>query len=282
MASLRDHLARRRPKTAFVLGGGGNLGAIQVGMLRGLLERGIRPDLLIGCSVGALNAAALGGDPTLTGVQRLRDLWLQVKGSEIFPGGTLRTPWSVTRKGSSMCPNDGLRRIIEDWCAFRRLEEATVPVHAVATSLWSGREKWFDRGPAVDALLASTALPAVFPPVVIDGEPLIDGGVVDNVPISRALALGAKRIYVLHVGNFDRPRATPKRPIDVLVQAFSIARGYRFRADSVAAPDGVELVTLPGVDPGGLRYNDFSKSRELIRRGYDAAAQFLDTRAATA
>jgi NTE family protein len=276
MAVLRDLLGRRSLRTAFVLGGGGNLGAIQVGMLQALLERGVRPDILIGCSVGALNAAAISHTVSADAVGRLRDLWLDLHGTDIFPAGPMFGPWTVAKRGDSMYSNSGLRRIIETWLPFRRLEEATVPLHVVATSLRTGREQWFNRGAAADALLASAALPAVFPPVWIDGEPYIDGGVVDNVPISRGPQLGAKRVYVLHVGNFERERPAPKRPLDVLVQAFSIARGYRFKLEVTTDIDGVELITLPVIDPGGLKYNDFSRSRDLMRRGYESTAAFLD------
>src|SRR5207248_1516252 len=108
----------------------------------------------------------------------------------------------------------------------------------------------FGGGPVVAPGLASAALPAVFPPVEIDGELFIDGGVVDNVPLKRAISLGARRVYVFHVGNFTKGRPDPKRPIDVLLQAFSIARSYRYLADVESAPEDVELITLPGVDPG--------------------------------
>ena len=128
----------------------------------------------------------------------------------------------------------------------------------------------------VEPILASAALPAVFPPVEIDGELFIDGAVVDNVPMSKALALGADRVFVLHVGNFDRPRRQPKRPIDALLQSFSIARNYRFLAETADPPDGVDVIVLPGVDPGNVKYNDFGRSPELIARGRAATAGFLD------
>jgi NTE family protein len=275
---------RREPKTAFVLGGGGNLGAIQVGMLRALVQRGIEPDLIVGCSVGALNAAAIAGDHSIEGVRRLEDVWLGLKPDDVFPTGRLTGPWMLVRRALSLCPNDKLRSVIERSIAFDRFEDAPVPVEVVAVSLSTGRERWFDKGPVVAPILASAALPAVLPPVEIDGELYIDGAVVDNVPISRALHHGAKRIYVLHVGNFTRPRPRPQRPIDVLLQSFSIARNYRFLAEAnAAAPEGVEIITLPGIDPGGIRRNDFSRTRELIERAAGASATFLDahTRAAT-
>lgn len=274
---------KRTPRTAFVLGGGGNLGAIQVGMLRALVERGIQPDVIVGCSVGSLNAAAFAGAPTLAEVERMATQWRRLRGSDIFPQrGVTGGPWDVVRKGRSIFGNHGLRRVIENWLTYRTFEEAAVPLHVVATSLRTQREHWFSTGNVVEALLASSSLPAVFPPVSVGGEDLIDGGVVNNVPVSKAIQLGAKKIYVLHVGNFERQRAEPKRPVDVLVQAFSIARGYRFREELDSAPRDTQLITLPGVDPGTLRYNDFSRTAQLIERGYRNAAAFLDTGVAVA
>lgn len=272
-------LSSRRPraKTAFVLGGGGNLGAVQVGMLRALISRGIEPDVIVGCSVGALNAAAVAGDPTRAGVDRLAETWISLKPDDVFPAGRLNGPWMLVRRALSLCSNDALRALIGRCATFDRFEDAVVPFEVVATSLHTGRERWFSSGRIVEPILASAALPAVLPPMEIDGELFIDGAVVDNVPISRALHHGCTKIYVLHVGNFDRPRPKPQRPIDVLLQSFSIARNYRFLAESHAeVPDGVEVVTLPGIDPGGLKRNDFSRTRELVERAAYAAGSFLD------
>jgi NTE family protein len=118
--------------------------------------------------------------------------------------------------------------------------------------------------------------------VEIDGEPYIDGAVVDNVPISRAIELGVDRVVVLHVGNFERPRPNPQRPLDVLLQAFSIARNERFARESEVQHDGVEVMILPGVDPGPIKRNDFSKTAQLIKRAHAAAAGFLDAHPAAA
>jgi NTE family protein len=265
-------------RSAFVLGGGGNLGAIQVGMLRALIDRGIVPDEIYGCSVGAINAVALAGDPTPPGVAELADIWSHLDSNVICSPGRLPAVLLLTRRYRSLQSNESLRKLLETTIQYKRLEDAPVPVSVVATSLRTGRDRWFDRGPVVDAVLASAALPAVFPPVEIGGEPFVDGGVVDNVPIGRAVGSGARRVYVLHVGNFQRPRPEPKRPIDALLQSFSIARNYRFQQDIDNAPPGVELIVLPSIDPGAVRPNDFSKSASLIARAHAAAASFLDTR----
>ena len=266
-----------------MLGGGGNLGATQVGMLRALLERGVEPNLLVGCSVGALNAAGLAADPTLAGVERLEEVWRNLNGEAIVASGRLSALWLLTRKYRSLQPNDGLRQLIERSLPFRLFEEARIPLHVVATSLRTGGERWFNRGPVVEPILASAALPAVFPPVEINGEMLIDGAVVNNVPISKAVELGAKRIYVLHVGNFERPRRAPKRPLDALLQSFSIARNFRFHHETETHANGsAELVVVPGVDPGTVKYNDFGRSRELIDKAYRSTATWLDTSARAA
>lgn len=272
---------RHRPRTVFVLGGGGNLGAIQVGMLRAVMERGLTPDAVVGCSVGAINGAAVAADPTVDGIRRLEDVWASLADDVICPAGRLSS-LRLLGRNRSLQPNDGLRRLLETWLPYRSFEEAALPLHVVATSLETGQDRWFASGPVIDPVLASAALPGVFPPVEIGGELLIDGGVVDNVPVSKAVALGAERIVVLHVGNFERRRPAPKRPIDVLVQSFSIARNHRFLREMASPPEGVELVVVPSVDPGPLRYDDFRHSPRLIAAGYTAAAGYLDQVAATA
>ncbi|HEX9530863.1 MAG TPA: patatin-like phospholipase family protein, partial [Acidimicrobiales bacterium] len=267
---------RSKAKTVFVLGGGGNLGAIQVGMLRAALERGIRPDVVVGCSVGAINAAALAADPTPEGARQLQEAWLGVHNDMLCPSSRLSSVRLLTRKARSLTANDGLRNLLRQWLPYHLLEEAAIPVEVVATDLRTGKEHWFATGSVDEAVLASAALPAVFPPVVIDGTPYIDGGVVNNVPISRAVELGATRVVVMHVGNFERPRPEPRRPIDVLLQSFSIARNHRFLAEVGSTPEGVEMIVLPGIDPGRLRYNDFSRSRMLMERAYATSSAFLD------
>lgn len=266
-----------RPRTAFVLGGGGNLGAIQVGQLRALIERGIVPDVIVGCSVGALNGAAVAGHPTLQEVERLAHLWTGLTRNHIFPSSRLsRGPWLFLRNGLSAFPNVGLRRVIERWLRYGTFEETSVPLWVVATSVGTGFEHWFNSGDVTQALLASTALPGIFPPVDIAGERYVDGGVVNNVPVSKAIELGANRIYVLDVGTIERNQPDPRRPYEMLLKAVGIAHTYRFRVDIGHVPQGIQMFRLPGVDPGKLRYDDFSRSSELIDRAHRAAGAYLE------
>ena len=277
VSTLRSRREPRPPRTAFVLGGGGNLGAIQVGMLEALIERGCVPDMVLGCSVGALNAGALAADPTPEGVGKLRNVWLDPVTWQVFSPGRMTGPWLLLRRGHSMVSNDRLRSLVEKTFPFRRFEDFLVPLHVVAASLRTGRARWFSSGQVVEAVLASSALPAVLPPVEIDGELFIDGAVVDNVPIGQAIALGAERVVVLHVGNFERPRPHPRRPLDVLLQSLSIARNERFLRERDFEYQGCEVIVLPGVDPGPMKRNDFSRTAELIERGCASTAAFLDT-----
>lgn len=275
--SIRLFSRRTRPEVAFVLGGGGNLGSVQVGQLRALLERGIVPDVVIGCSVGALNGAAIAGNPTNQEAIRLGALWSRLTRDDIFPSSAMtKGPWRFVRNGVSAYPDTGLRGIIERWLRFSRFEDAALPLWVVATSIDTGREHWFNAGDVAQALLASTALPGFFPPVTLGDDRFVDGGVVNNVPISKAVELGARKIYVLDVGNVTRDQPTPKRPYEVLQMAVGIARAYRFREDLDQVPADTEVYRLPGVDPGSLRFDDFSRSADLIERGYAATTIYLD------
>ena len=269
---------RRTPRTIFVLGGGGNLGALQVGMLQAVLERGIVPDEIVGCSAGALNAAMLAADPTAEGLDRLRTLWTTSQEDIVAPFTKFDGVRLLTHRGASLQSNAGLRRLLESTLPHRRFEDFAVPFHVVATSLTTASERWFSTGEVIQPILASAALPAIFPPVVIDGDVLVDGGVLNNVPVSKAQELQPDRIYVFHVGNFERARPAPKKPMDVLLQAFSISRSHRFETEArELATSGVEVVILPSANPGKLRYNDFGRSAELIERGRAAVSTFLDT-----
>ncbi len=264
------------PATVFVLGGGANLGATQVGMLRALFEQDITPDAIVGCSVGAVNGAMVASDPSLAAVNHLETLWRDLDSDTICPAGKLNALRLMARRYPAMEGSDGLRRLLEMHLPFRTFDQTAIPLHVVATSLRTGDERWLDSGQVIPALLASAAIPAVFPPVMINGESLVDGAVVNNVPISKAIELGARRVVVLHVGNFARPRRAPRRPIDALIQSFAIARNNRFRLETEHPPPGVELIVLPALDPGpALGYHDFSRAHLLIEKAYRLTTDFL-------
>jgi NTE family protein len=275
---------RRRPnppspdpsRTAFVLAGGGSRGAVQIGMLEELTRRGIRPDRIFGASVGAINGAAYAGDPTLEGVAHMANVWLGVRGTDIFPRGTFDGPWAYFQKRPAVHANTGVRKIIEEGIDYERLEEAIIPVEVVTTSLTDGRERWIGHGPAMEAILASSAIPSIFPAVTIDGDLLVDGGVVNNVPISRALAAGCDRIYVLLCGPLHYHPHPPRRPVEAALTAFFVAIHARFVRELADLPPGVEVIVFSGGgDPSG-QYRDFSATAALIEEGRAEVRDTLD------
>src|SRR5262245_39055006 len=144
---------KRRPgPVAFVLSGGGNLGALQIGMLRALAERDLRPDLILGCSVGAINGAALAEDPTVAGLTRMERLWRELDSTELMPGGLLPGAVALARKGEAIHGNEGLRRALETHLRTRRFEDLTIPFQCVATDVLGVRETWFTSGPLIDPI----------------------------------------------------------------------------------------------------------------------------------
>lgn len=267
--------------TAFVLAGGGTRGAAQVGMLAELVERGIRADRVYGASVGAVNGAAYSGDPTADGVRRLEKVWRGLSGETIFPKSRVHGPWTFFQQRPAVHANSGLRRILEENVAFDRLEDAVVPFEVVTTSLTDGRERWLSQGDTIDAVLASAAIPALFPPVQIDGELLVDGGVVNNVPISRPLAAGATRIYVLLCGPLHFRPEKPKRPAEAVMAAFFVAVHARFARELTLLPPGVEVIVFSGPGSPSGEYRDFSSTEELIEMGRLEVATVLDRRRPT-
>ena len=267
-------------ETAFVLGGGGILGAHEVGMLRALSEARIKPDLIVGTSVGAINGAFVAADPDAGG-ERLGQLWqgdaLGQAFSETLWGRAVR----LVRSGTHLHSIEPLRRMLEEMLPTDDFAGLQVPFHCVAASIERASPRWFSSGPIIPAVLASCAVPGLLPPVEIDGEHYFDGGLVHSIPVGRAVALGARTVYVLHVGRIERPLAVPRRPWEVGLVAFEIARRYRFHEEMSALPENVCVHVLPAgaartaPDLSQLRYRDKTKVTESIERAYTASASYL-------
>jgi NTE family protein len=245
-------------------------------MLRALVEHEIQPSLVLGCSIGALNGVAYAQDPSLSGVARLEELWRGLDAEGVLPSGWLPNAVALARKGEAIHGNDRLRGLLHGLVRVDDFASLEVPFQCVATDVVNVREAWFAHGPLVEPILASAALPAVLPAVEIDGVRYLDGAIVNDVPITRAVALGASTIYVLHCGTIDRPRPEPKRPLDVAVQAYWVARHHRFKRDLESLPAGVEAIVLPMGETRSLRFNDFTQSADMIRAAYQATDRFLE------
>ncbi len=264
------------PVTAFVLGGAGNMGAIHLGMLRALLERGVTPDVVVGCSAGALNGGAIASAPTLETLERLEALWLGLSRTDVWPTGTATGMVRLLRRGSALNGNEGLREVVERFLPDGTFADLAVPFACVATSLDTGRERWFDTGSLTEAVLASSALPVLLPPVEIDGEAFVDGATVNVVPLAKALDMGATRLFILQLKDLDLTPRRPRRPLDVLQRCFAISRNFRFVHELATLPPGVEAHVLPAAPWPRLRYDGFSRTSEIAERTHAVAAAYLE------
>jgi NTE family protein len=269
--------------TAFVFGGGGVLGACEAGMAHALIERGIRPDLVVGTSIGAINGVAVAADPAVDGTERLMRMWGRLAAEDVL-GGTLVGRLSrLVRHGTHLHSNQPLRELLDAMIPVPRIEDLAVPFQCVAASIERAEEQWFSTGPVVPAVLASAALPGALPPVVIDGEHFLDGGLVNSIPIARAVALGATDVFVLHVGRIEQPLEPPRLPWEVGFVAFEIARRHRFHSDLRAVPEHVTVHVLPTGQGQqrrspwtNLRYRDGSRIGDRIARAREATLDYLD------
>jgi NTE family protein len=275
---IRRILARgargRNGRTAFVLSGGGSLGALQVGMLQALTEAGIRPDFLMGTSVGAVNAAWMAGSPGPDGARKLSEIWMGLRRQTIFP----LSPWSgalgLLGRSNHVISNSNLRVLLETHLPFQRLEETAVPVHVVTTELRTGRAVLMSSGLAVPALLASTAIPGIFPPVTIGRREFIDGGVANHTPIAAAIELGATRIFVLPVG-YPWLRQEPTNALGMALHALARFVEQKLDAEVAVYKRLADIHVLPTLDALAVSPADFSHTEELMTRGYRSARKYL-------
>lgn len=272
-----------REVTAFVLGGGGRWGAAEVGMLRALSDRGIVPDLVVGTSIGAINGVAVASDPTSAGIDRLEALWADVETSGIFGGSVVDRVRHLAATRTSLHSHEPLRRLLHRVLERDLIEDLPVRFQCVASCIETATARWFTHGPLVDAVLASCAVPGMFPVVEIDGFHYLDGGIVDSIPIQRAVSQGADRVFVLQVGRIEEPLRPPRRPHEVAMVAFEIARRRSFATAMAELPDTVQVHVLPtgGTGPrfGDLRqfrYRDFSDVTARIETARAASERYLD------
>lgn len=272
-----------RSGTAFVLGGGGVLGAVEVGMLRALFEAGIKPDLLVGTSVGALNGALVATQPDLGVVDRLESLWTEVASGDakVYESGPVRQVRRALTTGTHLHSSRPLRERLARELGDVEFADLAVPFQCVAASIEKAGEHWFTEGRVVDAVVASAAVPGLLPPAEVDGEHFLDGGIVNSIPVGRAAELGAKTIYVLQVGRIERPLKPPTRPWEVARVSFEIARRHRFHRDMASLPRSVKAHVLPtgggsARDDSLRAFRDFRSVADRIERAYVASVAYLE------
>ncbi len=256
------------------------LGAYEVGMLAALADHDIRPDVVVGTSIGAINGVFVAADPA-GAATRLESVWRSEVVRTAFRGSIFGRLSTLARSGTHLHSNLPLRRLLEEHLPERDFDQLVLPFQCVAANVERASAHWFDSGPIIPAVLASAAVPGLLPPVRIGDEHFFDGGLVHSIPVGRAVQLGAMRVFVLHVGRIERPLTPPRWPWEVGLVAFEIARRHRFIEEMATLPSDVTVHVLPagvtgrGVDLGQLRYRDYSRIDDYIDRARTATTAYL-------
>jgi NTE family protein len=265
----------RPVKTAFVLAGGGSFGAIQVGMMHALAARGIEADMVVGCSVGALNGAYYAGDPTLKGVLQLETIWRGLRRHDVFPV-TWRTLMSFLWKRDFLIPHDGLQKLIDDYLPYRDLQDAKLPVHIVTTDLVSGDSVVLSEGPAAQAIIASTAIPGAFAPVRYKDLYLADGAISSNTPIRVAIEKGAQRLIILPTGYACATQAPPTGAVASALHALTLLIARQLVSELEGLDPSIEYFVVPPLCPLVGSPYDFSRTADHIVRAIESTDVWLE------
>ena len=269
---------------AFVLSGGGNRGALQAGAIKALIERGIYPDLIIGTSVGALNAVMLAANPTLEGARCQADGWARIHRNHIFPGNALTVGWRVLTGQGSLHGRESFTRFVLATLPShaRRFKDLKIPCLVTATSLASGRLRLFGEDPdelLLDALLASTAIPPFYTPYVYQNEYLVDGALVANLPISHAILRGARTIYALEIID-DMVASTRFGLLQTLTSSLNAMLNRQHeqerRTVALAHQRGITIHDIKLTSGNNLAYNDFSHGAALAAAGERSTLAYLN------
>lgn len=245
-------------------------------MLQTLIDRGIRPDLIVGSSVGALNGAWLAGGSSEQDLRELADLWRGLERSAVFPATWLTGFTGFIGVRNHLVSNHAIRRLLAKHLRFERMESASIPLHVVATDVLTGKDVRLSTGPAIDAVTASASLPGILPPVVIDGRSLMDGGVVNNTPISHAIELGATTVWVLPTGYACTLSKVPRSALGMGLLGVTLAVNQRLALDIERYENVADIRVVPPLCPLDTSPADFGNADELITRAREETAMWLD------
>ncbi len=263
------------PQTAFVFSGGASLGAIELGALKALVEKGIQADMVLGTSVGSLNGAMYAYKPTSEGVAFMEEIWLNIKVWNVFTPSPITPVVNFTTAGQYLISPKNLRKLIMKYIPFTRIEETKLPLFIIGADIKTGEEIVFNKGLALEALMASTAIPGVFPPQHMKNHTIVDGGLLNNAPISTAVRLGAERVVVFPIG-VPSPNQEPKNLLEILIRSFIYLLNRQLADDIQLYKNKVELIVVPPPDKIDVGPHDFSKSKQLINQAYEKARNWLE------
>ncbi len=260
----------------YVLGGGGSLGAVQVGMLQALAEWDVPPDVVAGSSVGSLNGAVLAADPR-GAEHRLSHLWARLTRDQVFPGGLLAQARTLQHTRTHLFPSTGLAAVIADFIgAERTFAELNLPFAVVTTDIATARPHVLRDGPLLPALLASAAIPGIFAPAQLGPLRLYDGGLVANVPMRQAVAMGARSLVVLDCNFPGNIPEVSGSMAEVLFYTVTVTMRTQAILEAPLVAADVPVVYLNGPEPLRVSPLDFRHTGALIETAYEAARAFLD------
>ena len=260
---------------AFVLGGGGSRGALQVGALKVLVESGIVPDMIAGTSVGSVNGAFFASDPTVAGVEKLEELWLQMDEAIIYPGNTGLALLRFIRGQTYLYSNEALHNLLLERLPHERFDELTLPCYAIAVDLDSGDIVAFGDNGAdrlEDGLMSSMALVPAHPPWIVNDRRFIDGGYGAVVPVRQAIERGATRIIAFDLSTPIPDREEVQSAFTIMQQTTDLLARQQKAADLAYAAQQVELIRLDLFSDANIPLDDFSFTAERIEKGRTIAA----------
>jgi NTE family protein len=248
---------------------------MQAGMLRALGEVGIGPDLVAGTSVGSINGAMVaryGEEAT----DRLAAVWAAMTRDKVFPGGMFSMVRTLRESRTHLFANTGLAGVIaEHLGAEARFEDLTIPLGVVATAVDTAEALLIREGPLLPALLGSCAIPGIYPPVAQSGRLVYDGGLVANVPMRQAIAMGARSLVVLDCAFPSKMPSPPRTMPEVLMYTAMISMRNQAVLEAPVAAAQVPVVYLPGPAPIRVNPLDFHRTEELTEQAYAAARHYL-------
>jgi NTE family protein len=236
---------------------------------------------VVGTSIGAVNGVLVAARPDPSVTARLVELWASPQARAVFGDSAPRQLARLARAGTHLHSSGPLRTLLQrELGDVHDFADLAVRFECCAASIERAAEHWFHTGPVVDAVLASAAVPGLLPPMQIDGEHFIDGGIVNSIPVGRAVELGAQTVYVLQVGRIDRPLAAPRNVVEVAKVAFEVSRRHRYAREMSTIPAGVTVHVLPtgggsAKDDSPLAYRDMKTAMRRITQAHQASAAYL-------
>ncbi|MFW9924031.1 MAG: patatin-like phospholipase family protein [Candidatus Thorarchaeota archaeon] len=267
---------KENTKTAFVFSGGASLGSIEVGALKAIVEEGIQADMVFGTSVGSLNGAMYAFNPTLDGVRKIEHIWRNIKMWDVFTPSPLTPVINLTTSGDHLISPKNLRKVITENLPFIMIEETKIPLYIIGTDIKCGEEVIFNRGLALEALMSSAGIPGVFPIQRMGERAIVDGGLINNSPISAAVRLGAKRVVVFPIG-VPSTEQVPKNVMEILIRSFIYLLNRQLTTDIQLYKVKAEIIVVPPPESIDVGPHDFSKSDMLMRESYLVAKEWLKT-----